>query len=433
MLAYRNIIEDLVVERLLKNESEDIPVIITGKDCNCDDLEKYVIEAGGKIKHKLPIIDAVAAYMPSVGVRNITRGRVVNKILLDDRAYKLMNVATVTVGSDYANEHGLTGKNIGVAVIDTGVSPHSDLTRPVNRIIAFKDFVGDKSSPYDDDGHGTHVAGIIAGNGFSSRGKYMGVAPDANIIAIKALDAEGSGSISDVVAGIQWAIENKERYNIKVATLSLGTKAKSSCQEDPLCRAVDAAIRSGITVVTAAGNSGPEPSTINSPGINPRAITVGAFNDRSASNNDDIKVPDFSSRGPTPEGYTKPDILAPGVDIKSLAHDKNGYVELTGTSMAAPIVAGCAALLYENNDKLSPSQIKALITENAANLGLDQQIQGAGLLDIKNTINVINPTPSPQPPARSPHHQNGGKTNDLISVLGNWIFVILIVLILLIL
>ncbi|WP_192930318.1 S8 family peptidase [Alkaliphilus pronyensis] len=434
MFGYRNIMEDLVAERLMVSETdeEELPVIISAKDCECDELEEFIIKMGGKIKHKLKLINAVAAYMPTVGVKSVARDRFIEKIHLDDRAYKLMDIATVTVGSDYANEYGLTGKDVTVAVIDTGIYPHNDLVRPTNRIIGFKDFVGNQANPYDDDGHGTHVAGIIAGNGFSSRGKYIGIAPDANLVGVKVLDEDGGGSVSDVIAGIEWAIDNKEKYKIRVLTLSLGTKAKSTYQEDPLCKAVDAAVRNGITVVGAAGNNGPKKSTIDSPAISPNIISVGACDDRNGSDLSSITIADFSSRGPTPDGYTKPDVIAPGVGINSLSNDGNGYIALSGTSMATPVVAGCAALLYENNPSYSPNQIKSVITNTANSLGLPNQEQGSGLLDIRKILNSVSPSPKPKKPENSsPNYDNSYK--NMHSGFQSWYFVIFIVILVLIL
>ncbi|SET01549.1 serine protease AprX [Natronincola peptidivorans] len=424
MFSYSNIVEDLVIENLLKSNGEHIPVIISGDDCECDDLEKYVENLGGTIKHKLHLINAVAAYIPPVGVRSVSREKYVSKIHYDDMAFKLMDIASVTVASDYANEHGLTGKDIGVAVVDTGVYPHADLTTPNNRIVGFVDFVDKKTSPYDDDGHGTHVAGIVAGNGFSSNGKYMGIAPDANIVGVKVLNKDGGGSISDVIAGVQWVVENKDRYNIKVMTLSLGTKAKTSYREDPLCKAVDRASNHGITVVAAAGNSGPEKSTINSPAISPNIIAVGACDDRSAAKPSDCTIANFSSRGPTPDNINKPDILAPGVNINSLSNKDNSYHSLSGTSMATPIAAGCAALLYENNPNLTPTQIKRTMMGHGVGLGYDPDVQGAGLLDIKKMMGTTNP--SPQPPNRSPKEGSRG-SRGIFSIFDGWFFVILIV------
>jgi len=432
VFGYRGIVEDLVVERLLTANEEGIPIIISGRNCNCDDLEKFVSKMGGKIKYKLPIINSVAAYMPSVGVKSMAMESVTEKIYLDDYAYKLMDIASVTVGSDFANEFGLTGKNISVAILDTGVFPHRDLTTPNNRIIAFKDFVGEKSQPYDDDGHGTHVAGIVAGNGFSSKGKYMGIAPDANIVGVKVLGGDGGGSISDVIAGIQWTIDNKSRYNTKIMTLSLGTKPKANYEDDPLCKAVNAAVDSGITVVVAAGNGGPDASTITSPAISPKVITVGACDDRKESTSKNISIPDFSSRGPTPDGLRKPDILAPGVEINSLSNSSSGYHSLSGTSMATPIVAGSIALLYENNPNLSPLEVKEIITSNAHSLGLGPDVQGSGVLDIRAIINKINPDIKPNPPKNKPNSSYGGNVGG--TLLSNNIFlIILIVIILLIL
>lgn len=391
MLEHDNVVEDLVIKRLRDTGEEEIPVIISGKDCTCDDLEKHVSEMGGKIKYMLPIINAVAAYMPSSNVKSMATKNITGKIYLDDHVYKLMDRSAITVGSDFANEYGLTGKDVSVAILDTGVFPHEDLTTPYNRIIGFKDFINQKEQPYDDDGHGTHVAGIIAGNGFSSKGKYMGVAPDANIVGVKILGDDGSGNISDVIAGIQWTVGNKSKYNIKVITLSLGTKSRNKCADDPLCQAVDVAVAAGIAVAVAAGNSGPGSSTITSPAISPNVITVGACDDREASHPGDIAVADFSSVGPTNDGLEKPDILAPGVGINSLTNKSFEYKKLSGTSMATPIIAGCIALLYEKNPQLTPSQIKEMIMADATDLGLDSNKQGAGLLNIKEIIESIEP------------------------------------------
>ena len=393
MLEYKDIIEDLIIERLRDDNEEEIPVIICGKDCACDDLEKHVSDIGGRVKYILPIINAIAAYIPSTNVKSMAMKDITEKIYLDDHVYKLMDITPITVGSDFANEYGLTGKNVSVAILDTGIFPHEDLTTPYNRIIGFKDFIKQKDQPYDDDGHGTHVAGIIAGNGFSSKGKYMGIAPDANIVSVKILKGDGSGNISDVIAGIQWAINNKDIYNIKVVTLSLGTKPKNRYKDDPLCQAVAAAVTSGITVTVAAGNSGPNPSTITSPAVSPDVITVGACDDRKALPSRDVTIADFSSVGPTQDGFSKPDVLAPGVGINSLANESFGYKKLSGTSMAAPVVAGCVALLYEKHPQMTPLHIKEIIMSNASDLGLDPNRQGSGLLNIEKIIETIKKRP----------------------------------------
>ena len=141
---------------------------------------------------------------------------------------------------------GYKGEGITIAVIDTGVAPHYDLTRPINRIIGFKDFVNNKTSPYDDNGHGTHVAGIIAGNGYSSRGKYTGIAPESNILAIKALNSKGSGNISDIIEAYHMLSKLKMQYNTKILNLSFGSPSNNSYSKDPLCKAVSRSRKSRI-------------------------------------------------------------------------------------------------------------------------------------------------------------------------------------------
>jgi len=267
-----------------------------------------------------------------------------------------------------------------------------------------------KTSPYDDCGHGTHVAGIIAGNGKMSNGQYKGVAPEANLVGVKVLDNTGGGRSSDVIAGIQWVVQNKATYNIKVINLSLGAPATQSYATDPLSQAAEAAWDAGLVVVAAAGNNGPEPGTINTPGINAHIITVGAVDDRGTVDTGDDVIAGFSSRGPTIDGLTKPDLVAPGVNITSLAADtsylpkKNSgsrgkpgkalqaitqskpqqttifdyYVTMSGTSMATPMAAGTAALLLEQNPNWTPDEVKKQMMGTAVDMGFAPNEQGAG-------------------------------------------------------
>jgi subtilisin family serine protease len=207
------------------------------------------------------------------------------------------------------------GKGVNIAFLDTGIYPHPDFNWPNNRIVAFKDFVNGRSVPYDDNGHGTHVAGDAAGNGHMSEGVFRGPAPEAGIIGVKVLNNKGGGRTSDILQGINWCIENKERYNIRVMNMSLGNRASIDPKDDPIYQAVDRAIEAGIVVVAAAGNEGPEPNTINTPGDNPNVITVGAYDDFNTADASDDRIPDFSSRGPTYDKVPKPDLVAPGEAI----------------------------------------------------------------------------------------------------------------------
>ena len=239
--------------------------------------------------------------------------------------------------------------------------------------------------------HGTHISGIVADNGYESRGKYVGVAPEANILAIKALDNVGSGSTSSIISAISYVISTKDTYGTKVINLSVGSPANNSCRNDPLCRAVVEAMNRGIVVVAAAGNSGPNNGTILSPGINPNVITVGASNDNRTIDISDDTIASFSSRGPTIEGVSKPDLVAPGVNINSLSNVKlDGYRSSSGTSMATPFISGTVALMLEKNKNLSPREVKRKLMDSCVSLKDNRESQGAGLIDLEKLFYVEN-------------------------------------------
>jgi len=270
--------------------------------------------------------------------------------------------------------------------------------------------------------HGTHVSGIIAGNGFSSKGKYMGVAPKANILAIKALDENGGGSTSDIIAALSYIVETKDKYNTKIINISLGTPANSSCDKDPLCKAVDMAVKAGLTVITAAGNSGPKEGTILSPGTSKNVITVGAVDDKRTIDPSDDTIAPFSSRGPTLEGLMKPDIVAPGVNIRSLSNIKlDSYSTLSGTSMATPLVSGSVALLLSKYKDLKPQEIKEKLMKSCIDLKNTQETQGSGMLNLKLLFND----------EKKPTTKNPLKSADSDGDLFESIIIILIVLFLL--
>lgn len=184
-------------------------------------------------------------------------------------------------------------------------------------------------------------------------------------------------------SAIAWVIDNKDKYDTKILNLSLGTPANNPTKADPLVRAVNKAVKAGITVVVAAGNSGPELQTILSPGNSPLAITVGAVDSRKSKSRNTYTVAPFSSRGPTKEGIVKPDIVAPGVDIRSLSNEE-GYKKLSGTSMATPVVSGSLALLLNKNSNLRPHELKSEIMKTATNLNESPDNQGAGIINIGN-------------------------------------------------
>ncbi|MTI66277.1 MAG: peptidase S8 [Firmicutes bacterium] len=337
-----------------------------------------------EIKYNLPLVGGIACNMNLREIEKLSNDPDVEYISFDSKVFALMDIAGKTISSKFPHEKGFTGKKVTVAVIDTGVTPHNDLIKPKNRIVGFKDFVNGKNKPYDDNGHGTHVAGIIAGNGYASNKKYSGIAPEANILAVKALDESGSGNTSDIVSAIEWVIETKDVYDTKILNLSLGSPATNPYSSDPLARAAEEAVRAGITVVAAAGNSGPSAKTILCPGNSPSVITVGAIDDnKTPEPNDDFIAP-FSSRGPTKDGIKKPDVVAPGVDIMSLSNAGSNYVSLSGTSMATPVVSGSCCLLYQKAKKINPSQVKSMLKKSCNDLKESNSDQGSGVINLKN-------------------------------------------------
>lgn len=306
----------------IKNGSNSlIPVIVQTKHGMQEKHKNFVQQSEGKLKHDFSLIRGFSADLPASVIEEHSKDEDVVRITYDSEVYACLDTATASINAPAAWVTGLTGKGITVAVIDSGIYPHPDLTTPNNRIAAFKDFINKKTAPYDDYGHGTHVAGIIAGNGGKSNGLYKGVAPEANLVGVKVLDSTGTGRTSDVIAGIQWVTQNKDAYNVKVINLSLGATAKESYTTDPLSKASEAAWNAGLVVVAAAGNGGSATGTINTPGINPNIITVGAVDDRGTVDTGDDVIASFSGRGPTIDGLTKPDLVAPGVNITSLAAD----------------------------------------------------------------------------------------------------------------
>jgi serine protease AprX len=276
----------------------------------------------------------------------------------------------------------LDGAGIAIAVLDSGVSPgHPDLNG--GKVIAFKDMVSNSPVAYDDNGHGTHVSAIAAGDGEASGGQFRGVAPAASLVSVKVLNSALVGSAGEVVSGIEWAVANRNSFGvpIKVIVLSLQSEPGAcSSGDDAVSDAVDKADAQGVLVVVAAGNGGPGACSIGSPAAAAHALTVGAMADTSEGG---FRLASFSARGPTQEGRIKPDVVAPGVGITA-ASASSGYETRSGTSMAAPFVAGVAALMLDANPALSAQQLKDTIMNTAVDWGRsgDNTAAGSGGPDI---------------------------------------------------
>ena len=318
------------------------------------------------------------------------------------------------VGADVVWGQNVIGSGVTVAVLDTGLGNNLPaLTKTVNneegRIVAWKDFISKKNKkPIDPNGHGSHVAGIIANSEKGVDGEWNGVAPGVNLVGVRVLDEQGAGTYETVISGLQWVLENKDQYNIRIVNLSLVAPVQSPYWADPLDQAVTAVWAEGVTVIVAAGNSGPDAMTITVPGNNPYVVTVGAFTDNftPADWNDDYIAP-FSSAGPTLDGFVKPDLVAPGGHMVSVVPNdsvlakqypenqlKSNYFKLAGTSQATAVVSGIAALIISKNPGLSPNEVKMRLTGTAlpwvdvttTNAIYSMWVQGAGSANAPDAV-----------------------------------------------
>jgi serine protease AprX len=406
-----------------------VPVIVQTYEPPGSDVLGLLSLVGGLLKKTYTTIPGYSATVPAGSLLQIAADPNVEHISLDVQVKAHMDIAARAVRADRAWSlpgawgSGLTGRGIGIALIDTGVQLHDDLKRPLGAKQPVEvEIVGHEPGYADPFGHGTHVAGILNGNGFASSDylsfrTFKGLAPEAQIFSVRALSPDGTGSTSDVLEGIDWVLKNAKTYNIRVLNLSLGHPVYESYRTDPLCRAVAAAVRRGVVVVVAAGNDGEVGTgfgTVTSPGNDPAAITVGATDDQDTVPLTDDVLASYSSRGPSlVDLVVKPDLVAPGTWIVSTRaagswmdtehheltlrigdykndparFDQDGsYYSLSGTSMAAPLVSGAAALMLQKDPTLTPATVKARLMKSAVK---DDKLvfqTGAGTLDVYGAL-----------------------------------------------
>jgi serine protease AprX len=378
----------------------------------------------------VPVVDGIAACLTPEEIALLAAEGFVAGIVADNPVFGVdyassMDITNLAVGlADLVppTAGGPTGRGITVAIVDSGVTTTTDLDS--SRIIGWKDFVNKRKTPYDDAGHGTFVAGLIAGDGTASLPlenggqatmQYRGVAPAADIVGIKVLDDTGEGRASSLIAGIAWAINNRDKYNIRVLNISIGGDQVGPAGMDPIALACEAAWKHGIVVVCAAGNEGDFGlGSVVSPGNDPYVITVGALDTRQTADRSDDAVAAYSSWGPTLfDEIAKPDIVAPGNRLISLrapdsyidanfsanlipvanyipgapADATPAYLMLSGTSTSAPVVAGAVALMLQKKPGLSPDDVKLRLMASADPVAAASPYQvGAGRLDIPGAL-----------------------------------------------
>ncbi len=313
------------------------------------------------------------------------------KLMLDELG-KMVGIDNIKIGK--------SSKPFSVAVIDTGIFPHDDLVKPENRIIAFKDFVNEKEVTYDDNGHGTAIAGIIGGNGFMSNSKYKGIAPFVNFVSIKVLDYECKGRASIVAKGIHWAIENKEKYNIKVMNISVGIQQDEK-QYDEVAMAAEKAYKEGILVVASVGNIKNEENIDNesteifSPAYVEPVLAVGSTQNTKVRKDLQYNVAKSSSHWTTSNGKIKPDLVAPGGNIFSLKSDiyykGDGYIKsdntysfsINGTSASCAVVTGIVSVMLDKFPSKSLEEIKKVLFNNCVKIKNEDYKQGAGFIYLR--------------------------------------------------
>jgi serine protease AprX len=380
------------------------------------DAERRVWALGGHVTHQLPIIGSFSARLPGAALGSLLNSPAVSRVWGDghlrttyvdmaqydddapDTAWR-QTIQTSSSGPLPVQPGGGSANGLGVtvAVLDTGISQSPDLG---NRVLARVDFTPEHDG-YDRFGHGTHMAGIIAGDGTASNGQWVGVAPKANLVSVKVARGDGSTDVSVVIAAMQWLVTHKAQYNIRVLNLSYGTDSKQSYVVDPLNYAVEQVWRSGIFVAVAAGNVGPDQGSVNKPGDDPLVVTVGGADSKNTPGRDDDTIAPFSSRGPTQDGLSKPDLVAPSISIVSLraagstidqAHPAarlgEHYFKGTGTSQATAIVSGIAANMFSTAPTLTPDLVKAIITRTAYRGITSQAGSGSGLVDANAALAV---------------------------------------------
>jgi serine protease AprX len=397
-----------VVDPALRTVHGTASVIISG----ARSTERAVVKAGGSITRELPIIGGYSATVPAndlntiarvPGVKAITWNRPTHVQSTPGSTNNIPSVyKKVVKGNNLANAGG-NGQGVTVALIDTGVtSALPDIANSVVPVttdpngLLTSSCVNFTSETCDDTfGHGTFMAGLIAGNGAASNGKYVGMAPGARILSVKIAGATGASDVSTIIAALQWVVSFKTQYGVRVINLSLGTDSTQSYSIDPLDYAVEKAWQAGIVVNVAASNRGPAAGTISDPANDPFVVTVGATDDKGTNNLNDDVLPNFTGRGPTAtDGLAKPDVVAPGAHLVSLAAPgatitqqfpstmTAPYRRGSGTSMATAVVSGLEAQMLSLQPTLTPDRVKYELMSTAhPDASTDRMAVGSGVVD----------------------------------------------------
>jgi serine protease AprX len=349
---------------------------------------------GGEVVARLPIVDGVVARVPADRLEILSRSVHVAadrtlRVRSDSYAGSPSTAFPYEVGAP-ALWPRAAGEGVGIALVDTGVSPVPDV---LDRVAAVADLTPERTF-FDTYGHGTFMAGLLAGDGTASNGRYLGVAPRSHLVSVKVAVSDGSTTLGTVLRALQLVDHSRARFNIRVLLLALSSGSERSPDRDPLTRALRVLWSHGIFVVVPAGNSGPDVGTVESPGNDPVLFTAGAVDDLGTNAASDDVVVEWSGRGPTRFGAAKPDVAAPGAHLVSLrapgstvdrqnpsARVDGAYFRGSGTSMAAAVTAGAAALVLSEDRALDPDELKARLVAGATPIHADANAAGAGIVN----------------------------------------------------
>ena len=396
MFSFKHKLDPTLRNALLSNLYENYRVIIYCKSLESKTLSKIKSLKCDILRH-IPGINCICAILTSSAIDRLLEYPQVAYITFDTYAHLCGNSILASNGVSFQSKYDLTGKGIGIGIIDSGVYPHPDLLNPSNRIKKFVDNVNNLNYPYDDNGHGTFMSGLICGSGYASKGMYKGVARNSHLYMIKAFNKLGKGFISDILFSLETLINESNDLNIKIICLPFETMETNEFVLSLFSKLFDLAISKGLVVIVPSGSNENIKNSIRGIATLSNCITVGGYNSVGTP-----KIYEYSSCGPC-QKLDKPNLIAACVDICSLTSDthyisqKNGvklypphitnlYTTYSGTSCSAAFISGICALLYENNKDLSFRDTLALLKVSSSLINFPKYMQGAGILNLEKLL-----------------------------------------------
>jgi serine protease AprX len=396
MFSFKNKLDYNLKTAMSNNSYKHYRVIIQCKNLR-ENVENKIKSYKAEVLRSIQCVNCVCANLSSSAIERLLEHPDVSYITFDNTAFLCGTSVLSANGITFQERYKLTGKGIGVALIDSGTYPHTDLSSPSNKIKKFVDLIGGLKYPYDDNGHGTFMGGIICGNGIASKGMYRGIAENCHLYSVKAFNSIGRGFVSDILYALETILNDAKEYNVKVICLPFELVDHDSFTVSLFSKLFDMAIQKGLVVVVPSGNSGNNESSIKGIATLPNCITAAGLDTRGT-----VKPFTHSSAGPFGK-LEKPDLAAACVDICSLncnkdyVSERNGskvytypldhpYTTYTGTSCAAAFISGVCALLYENTPDLPFKDVLSLLKVSCKLLDMFKWSQGAGMVDISKLL-----------------------------------------------